>query len=399
MELNIYFKNVGQGDTIFLDWVSGENATRKFALIDCNMIGNNIDPVIRHIKDHEIREFEFVLLTHPHSDHFSGLLPLFDYCEENSIVINRFLHTSNYSMPVLRTMLERDIGDEDFKAFVLSGVHYEPHKEKLLQTICRVMVEVEKNGRGFIKDVDTVNSIPFLLSENIRAQFLAPSSFEFREYARANYVFEAGSKPMIRQDNENNPEANMLSTFIRIFNDVDQWQVLLSSDCTRETFERILENPNLHGVVTTSKLLAMQVPHHGSRKNHTRAFWDGMQHRKETHAIVSVGLGYGHPARSVIEYFKDNYHCVHATNFVGGYREVFGGKPGGYHPLAGISMLDLPAVNAGATGYGGDMDNSGPICSEKHLRVTVKKGEASCVLIPSEHEAPDQWLQVLRGTP
>jgi competence protein ComEC len=71
--VSVTFKNVGQGDSIIIDW--GSKKDRKYAIVDCNLFeGRN--PILEHIKDNNVHSIEFAILTHPHSDHFSGFLEL-----------------------------------------------------------------------------------------------------------------------------------------------------------------------------------------------------------------------------------------------------------------------------------------------------------------------------------
>ena len=75
-QLRIYFLNVGQGDCTYIECASGERIWR--ILIDCNLHpGHGID-VIRFLKDQipkvdRKRTLDYVIVTHPHKDHISGL--------------------------------------------------------------------------------------------------------------------------------------------------------------------------------------------------------------------------------------------------------------------------------------------------------------------------------------
>ncbi len=69
--VEIVFKNVGQGDSIILEWESSEEGTKKIAIIDCNL-NKNENPVLQHLIELNLHEIEFVILSHPHEDHFSG---------------------------------------------------------------------------------------------------------------------------------------------------------------------------------------------------------------------------------------------------------------------------------------------------------------------------------------
>lgn len=70
--MRITFKDVGQGDSIILEW--DKDGKKKIGIIDCNKyFGAN--PVLSYIKNPEnkVEEIEFLILSHPHHDHFLDL--------------------------------------------------------------------------------------------------------------------------------------------------------------------------------------------------------------------------------------------------------------------------------------------------------------------------------------
>ncbi len=88
--LKVIFKDVGQGDSIIIEW-QNDDEEDKIGIIDSNQ--HNGNPVLDYIKQRKTKEIEFIVLSHPHSDHFSGLLEILEYCKENLIEINNFIHT------------------------------------------------------------------------------------------------------------------------------------------------------------------------------------------------------------------------------------------------------------------------------------------------------------------
>src|ERR1035437_5470785 len=69
--LRIYFINVGQGDAEFIQLPSG-----KTVLIDG---GPRADSVSSFLQTHGIKEISYLVLTHPHADHYRGLGWVFDH--------------------------------------------------------------------------------------------------------------------------------------------------------------------------------------------------------------------------------------------------------------------------------------------------------------------------------
>jgi len=82
--LNIYFFNVGHGDSIAVQFPDN-----TWGIIDCNRNRGEIDPnVLKFLKLEGIKSLRFLCLTHPHDDHFKGIDKIIEYFEEN---IGKFL--------------------------------------------------------------------------------------------------------------------------------------------------------------------------------------------------------------------------------------------------------------------------------------------------------------------
>ncbi|HEV8506975.1 MAG TPA: hypothetical protein VGQ53_16305 [Chitinophagaceae bacterium] len=102
--MKITFKDVGQGDSILLEWVDVAGV-RKVGIIDCKLKGK-ANPVIRHIDQNKYEQIEFIILSHPHEDHYSGLLQLLEYVERTGKRISRMCHTVGFN-GVVRCSLKK----------------------------------------------------------------------------------------------------------------------------------------------------------------------------------------------------------------------------------------------------------------------------------------------------
>jgi beta-lactamase superfamily II metal-dependent hydrolase len=69
--LRIHFLNVEHGDAIVLE--DENQGQRHFAVIDSNMKGDGDPPVLQKLRQLGADRLSFVLLTHPHRDHYRGL--------------------------------------------------------------------------------------------------------------------------------------------------------------------------------------------------------------------------------------------------------------------------------------------------------------------------------------
>ena len=89
--MQITFKNVGQGDSIILEW--SRNNEPRLGIVDCHIF-QNTNPTVRHLQKVGCRKIDFIILSHPHDDHFSGMLELLEFCEKQDIPILRFMHSA-----------------------------------------------------------------------------------------------------------------------------------------------------------------------------------------------------------------------------------------------------------------------------------------------------------------
>lgn len=364
MELKIHFKNVGQGDTIIIEWIDSANMqVAKFGMIDCNLVNGDIVSVIDHIKKNRITQFEFVIMSHPHSDHFSGFLKFFDYCESSNIVIKQFIHTSS-ALPLYykEVLAPKNATNKDlFKQF---GIVVKGRNQIVLYNIFARLRE-QYRVKKFIKDVKTATSGSIIdLSDRVKLKFLSPHEYdEITKFIASAFIVDAPSDVIKEKSKKNNPLANYLSTLIQIYDERDDWQILLSSDCTIYSLKRIKGLPNILDVLKAKRLLAFQVPHHGSSDNHIEDFWNEIPSLNEAHSIISVGLGYGHPSLATVKYFEKESRKLHSTGFVGGYREFHLSNSNGIENNFFLPNVMLPGINFYE--FANDANNSLPKCGDK----------------------------------
>lgn len=281
--LTITFKNVGQGDSIILEWL--DNGQSKIGIIDCHIL-NSTNPVLNHIQQANYQEIDFIILSHPHYDHFSGFNQLFEYCRTHKIIIQKFLHTSYLSPDYLRaankTLNAKRELDKLFK------------EVKQLWKFDKIILK-----QGFINDLTK----DIRLNDDISLKILAPSTHELDAYI-SNVEVENDE-----ESHDNNANANWLSTFLKIYS--TDWQILLTSDCEKRALNR-WKNNDLE--FSNHRLLLAQSPHHGAKGNHIETFWEQFISLNEPNVIMSVGEnGYKHPSQDNINYFMQNGFKIYTT--------------------------------------------------------------------------------------
>lgn len=288
--MQITFKDVGQGDSIIIEWKDGD--AFKIGIIDCKK-KTTTNPVVNHLRDGKYTEIEFIILSHPHKDHYSGFVELLDFIEERKIIVNRFGNTL------------KEIGSGYWEWF------------EVLSEDTRQLAEIVRKAEnlseaGLIKKFFYVfEDWNIKLSDTIEIRSLSPSHEEIRIYQRA-VKYDA-----IENKKSASKSANYLSSLFYIRK--DDTYILLTSDAEKETFERIDKEKRFNGI----KFSLCQAPHHGSYNNYVDQFWDNLSTYDKKDAVFSSGLNeqYKHPHLITIKSFEKNGYAIHPTNIVYGVQE------------------------------------------------------------------------------
>lgn len=284
--MKIIFKNVDQGDSIIIEWNSKQNS--NIGIIDCNLQANGKNPTLEYIRSNGFKKIEFIILSHPHSDHFSGLLELFEFCDRKKIQVNYFLHTAGTTPELLQ--------------LAVTGISEKRLLSKIFRLADIMTVRKQILNSGFVSNLTR----EFQLSDGCFLKFLSPSQREYNNYNKRKYRnFEEVKK--------NRSDANLLSTLIKIY--TEDWYLILSSDTTAEIFAKQIRY-NHHEFKTP--LVLGQLPHHGSESNFEKSFWGQVKKQSQTPAVLSVGENdYGHPSAYVVNTIRDYGFRLYSTNQVG----------------------------------------------------------------------------------
>ena len=188
--MKITFKNVGQGDSIILEWYSTEG--QNWGIVDCHRYEDS-NPVVQHLIENEVDSIKFIILSHPHYDHYSGLLELLNFCEQRNIKIERFAHTSGYHFNYMQWFELNENKVALLEAIFLKIHHL--HQKKLIKYIGNL-----SQDWGIILDK----------KQGITLKCLSPSDDEFTRYFKR-------AKPIQNPSSESNSRAaNLLSTILQI---------------------------------------------------------------------------------------------------------------------------------------------------------------------------------------
>lgn len=286
--VTLHFKNVGQGDSIILEWeIAGEKRT---GIIDCNIIDGN-NPVLEHLIINKTSSIDFIILSHFHYDHFSGMADIFEYCVKNKIKVNTFYHSLT---PFLSEIYNRIFTSQKLQ----KGIERFFSAYEIFDDFVKDKPPVS----NYTKDLDLTNDI--ILS------FLAPEG----------NVYEIMARQLSRKVNKitsSYADINRLSTIIKISNNTQA--ILLTSDAIKKSFIPLRQS-------ITHEIILTQAPHHGSWSNIDEKFWNSIVKTNNCPIIFSVGNEPKDklPNKETVAYFDSNGFDVYSTNSVFGINEYFG---------------------------------------------------------------------------
>ena len=93
--LNAYFISVGQGDSEYIELPNGKNV-----LIDGGP--NPTTSLAQFLSNHNVTRINYVVLTHPHSDHFDGLIYVFNHISVDNFYDTREDNSGSSTVKKLR---------------------------------------------------------------------------------------------------------------------------------------------------------------------------------------------------------------------------------------------------------------------------------------------------------
>ena len=281
----VHFKNVGQGDSIIIEW--SKNGEKNIGIIDCNLYeGRN--PTLDYIKRERISKIEFIILSHFHFDHFSGMSDIFEYCCLNKISVKYFYHSL---------------------APFLAEIYNRIFTSQKIQNEVRRFVEKYDSFDNFVIDTIPVNSQTKKLEllDNTFISFLAPQG----------RIYNKMAKQLARKRNKittTKADVNKLSTIVLIENETNS--ILFTSDSVKKSFKNIN---------VTTELVLVQVPHHGSINSIDNIFWKNLKRIPKCPAIFSVGDEPKDklPNEETVRFFDLEDFDVYSTNQVYGINSYF----------------------------------------------------------------------------
>ena len=115
-QMRVSYIDVGQGDGAFIEFPEG-----KTALIDAGE-AFAAEAVIQLIEDYGYDTIDYIICTHPHSDHIGGMSEVIQNFQIGAIYMPKVSHSSKTFETLLLTIREKDLGIHTAKAGVSVSV-------------------------------------------------------------------------------------------------------------------------------------------------------------------------------------------------------------------------------------------------------------------------------------
>ncbi len=295
--MEITFKDVGQGDSIVLEWT--DNGQKKIGIVD-SAIYQFRNPILEHLRATLPKEIEFIFLSHLHHDHFSGFSDVLDFCYTAKISIKQFYYTFSGETVQVFSKDNKTKKARDMELFLLTfDKYFKDGPNKIIL------------DGGHI----TTKSLPIVrLNDDIMIHILAPTEYDCLslEVAIGKYIGKRVTT---------DPDINSVSTILKISRG-DEY-VLLTADAPKSHISRNTKR------LFSDTMVICQVPHHGSKYNHPMPFWQNAKRTEQSVAIFSCGIEKKDeiPDDITVQEIHSLKYKIHSTNQVYGIATVFGDIP------------------------------------------------------------------------
>ena len=245
--LNVYYFDVGQADSILL-----EN-NGKYMLIDA---GNNADgePLVEYFNDLGIESFEYVIATHAHEDHIGGMDDVINNFEVKNFYMPDVVTTSKTFENLLGALESRSVAfqtPEIGSLFVFGGCKFEvlhvgTESDDLNDTSIVVRGLYGNNSFIFMGDA-TSNVEEKLLNDNIDSDVLKVGHHGSKYSSTVSFLKKVTPQYAIISVGKNNSYGHPHDVTFSKLNDVgakifrmdEDGTIIASSDGENVTFKTV----------------------------------------------------------------------------------------------------------------------------------------------------------------
>lgn len=274
----IHVLNVGHGDSIIL-----ELPDSNWGLVDCFKTSTEIEPpALTFLKARNVKKLKFACLTHPHRDHFHGMLEILKHFTSDGRQIEEFWDFGP-TKDLIRVFRDRCGSEKEFSE--LQDLY-----EFITQRVLTKKIEwVEAKAR-----------VKCLELSDIKISSLAPLGRDTMRYIRS-------------WARDTRIDENLLSMVLVIT--CGETNIVLGSDT--KSWQEILKNwrQDCREAKRKHKFDFAKVSHHGSREGNDDGLWKSFAVRGKSVAVISTGCKYHSPHKETITSIVSSKVRLYSTNF------------------------------------------------------------------------------------
>ncbi len=220
----IHMIDIGQGDSILLE------CNDEYMLIDAGELGQG-GIVNDYLKDHNVTQLDYALITHPHSDHYGGMLDVLknESVTTKNIVMTEAMNTTrtweklvdyidqkNYNVIFPKTNDTIHLGDTTLTMYV-------PEIVKDLNN-CSIVVRAEYDGMSAILTGDAESSEEKLMLDegfNVQANVLKAGHHGSRTSTSKKFLTAVNPQIALISCGKNNDYGHPHKETVKKFNDIN----------------------------------------------------------------------------------------------------------------------------------------------------------------------------------
>lgn len=303
--LKIHVLNVGQGDSIIIEYIvpEGEQGPeqRHFGLVDSNCRAGETPKALLKLQQLGVDRLSFVCITHPHADHYRGMRDIFKHFRQRIDQVLLF-PGGEYIRANAKDLAKR------YEPFLKSDdVEVKTSASEFVWLLMEFSTNFHQNA--LLEITGPRNDFYPGGFNGVDFSILTPL-----KYFRGDYL-EAVRHP--DQHFIETPKENQLSISMQL--SFRGHKILLGGDATVSTWvkhEQMTRNSGRQVDCSTIKL-----PHHGSELDCTDFVLDYLYNQDENRIALISAIGRKHPSASVLASLSSRSvdpYCTNLSSSCGG---------------------------------------------------------------------------------
>ncbi len=269
-KLLIHFIDVGQGDSIFIEFPDGQTMLIDGAKKSNEVASGIIDYILSLYPNQTTVDIDYLMLTHCDADHCGSL---------DDVIASDKINVKNVYQPR-----------------VMSGYASDPLKQ-LASSFVNVPTITTGVYNSFVEAVyNEMQTVGTKVNYNFEGEYFAGTNWSIHMYNPSEDMYTSLSTA---QDKNNISPIMVLK-----YNDIE---ILFTGDADDEAERNFMENLSTlvfdDGFVFNGDVEVLKVGHHGGRESTSSDFLSVV---KPENAVISVGQNkYGHPRQETLDRLKE----------------------------------------------------------------------------------------------